>query len=175
MSRGVKFVVIGNQPGSRSLVFVDSHGSVRFKGNPKVFRSEASAAKVARKLRSRPHLHGFDFRVARAVTKNPSGLAKARDSYLRSVDEAADRFERFTGYPATKEKVFKQAPIKSGFALGALVSVTYEQNREGDGLSHYKHDFAKKNRPLLVSSSDGSLLGIVGGQYRVTDRGIEDS
>lgn len=44
----------------------------------------------------------------------------------------------------------------------------------GDGEHNYFHRFAKKSRPLLISKHDGSQIGIVGGQYRFTERGIVD-
>ena len=109
------------------------------------------------------------------VRKNPSGYARARDGMLAEIDAAADKFEEFTGFRATKETRYPTPRHKAGFALGALVGVIYEQNRKGDGLSQYRHDFKKNWRPQLVSSLDGSQLVIVGGQYRVSEEtGIND-
>lgn len=170
-----KFVVVGNIPTSGKLVFADTRGNLSA-GTPKVFRSIEFARRWITKRRAQGNAKVFralNVRVARALTKNPSGFANS--SYVRELDEAADRFENFTGFKATKETRFKQPTIRSGFALGTLVAVEYDQNREGDGPSRYRHEFKKKSRPLLIASSDGTLLGIVGGQYSVTSRGIEDN
>lgn len=106
--------------------------------------------------------------------RNPSGFARARDSYVAELDRAADKFETFTGFPATKETTFKKRSVRSGFALGELVAVIYAQNRGHGGTQHYEHIFQKNSRPLLVASTDGKQIDIVGGQYHVTERGIED-
>lgn len=38
----------------------------------------------------------------------------------------------------------------------------------------YRHPFQDGSRPLLVSSSDGKQLMLLGGRYKFTDRGIVD-
>jgi hypothetical protein len=38
----------------------------------------------------------------------------------------------------------------------------------------YRHPFQEGSRPLLVASSDGKQLLLLGGRYKFTDRGIVD-
>ena len=54
--------------------------------------------------------------------------------------------------------------------LGTLVGVIYRQDGE-----NYIHQFAKASQPTLAVSEDGTQLHIVGGQYVVTENGIEDT
>ena len=49
----------------------------------------------------------------------------------------------------------------------------YDTVRDGES-EKYIHRFKKRSRPLLVSSSDGKSLHILGGEYEFTDRGIVD-
>lgn len=175
-----RFVIAARSPKTGYLLYYTVAQTLATRGRSKKFTSlEKAWAKARALLRDHPHLraynlfaHPADVPISR---KNPSAFAKITQAYGASIDEAARKFEDFTGYPATKETIFRQKPIRAGFALGKLVAVTYEQTREGDGLSHYHHEFKKKSRPLLVSSNDGSVLGIVGGQFHVTNRGIEDT
>jgi hypothetical protein len=56
--------------------------------------------------------------------------------------------------------------------LGDLVSVTYRTRKFGDGdeAADYEHKFATP-RPRLAYTA-GGLLVIVGGRYKMSDRGI---
>lgn len=56
------------------------------------------------------------------------------------------------------------------YELGDLVGVIYRQDGE-----NYIHQFDKASQPKLAVSNDGTQLHIVGGQYVVTERGIEDN
>ena len=60
-----------------------------------------------------------------------------------------------------------------GLVIGELDGVLYSTVRDGKK-EKYIHRFKARSRPLLVSSSDGSSLVILGGDYRFTDAGIED-
>lgn len=55
-------------------------------------------------------------------------------------------------------------------AIGPLTGVSYLAN---DGVE-YLHRFKKQSRPLLVASSDGKTLGIIGGRFSFTAQGIVD-
>jgi hypothetical protein len=63
--------------------------------------------------------------------------------------------------------------IRAGLVVGDLLGVMYSTIRDGIR-EDYKHEFAKNSRPLLIAKHDGTQIGIVGGQYRFTDAGIED-
>lgn len=62
---------------------------------------------------------------------------------------------------------------QAGYRMGSVVGVAYEARRDGE-TAQYFHRFAKKSRPDLVARDDGRQLYISGGNYKVTDRGIED-
>lgn len=120
----------------------------------------------AKQLRREAGEHVRDARkLERKSKRNPSRRAAA--------DEAARRFEAFTGHTATKEFRFRQRPIRTGLAVGKLVGVMYEATRDG-ATDKYFHRFKKSSQPLLIANHDGSSFGIVGGRSRFTDRGIVD-
>jgi hypothetical protein len=60
--------------------------------------------------------------------------------------------------------------------LGTLESVVYRTTKGKTGLASYEHHFGEEGgkKPLLALDPDADRLHIVGGDYRVTDRGIED-
>ncbi len=60
--------------------------------------------------------------------------------------------------------------------LGKLESLVYVTNKEGDGLSEYEHSFGEEGgrKPDLAVDPETGRLHIVGGGYRVEQRGIVD-
>ena len=165
-----RYIICGRSPTSGKRMYYTTTGTLATRGRSEKFPSvEKAWAKARRLLSQYPQLRAYNLFAEKlaAVKRTNPGRAARRE-------KAASAFEAFTGYAATHETTFKQKPIRAGFALGKLVSVTYEQNRVGHGLSHYQHDFKKNSRPLLVSSHDGAALAIVGGQFEITERGIED-
>jgi hypothetical protein len=57
--------------------------------------------------------------------------------------------------------------------VGELRGVIYRTRRvPGEAPKNYVH-FFQQRRPLLVTNPTGTRLYIMGGQYRVTPRGIE--
>ena len=59
--------------------------------------------------------------------------------------------------------------------LGELVSVAYETVKDGERAT-WEHEFGEtgKKRPSIAADPDSKRLHIVGGEYTVTGRGIED-
>ena len=56
-------------------------------------------------------------------------------------------------------------------ALGHLLTAVYVTEKGGDGgLVEYEHDFGPRNLPILAFNPSG--LVIVGGGYKVNERGI---
>lgn len=90
------------------------------------------------------------------------------------LDKAADKFEAFTGHEAREvyETRLDDHEV-SGYRLGSMIGAAYEATRDGK-TEQYFHKFSKKARPDLVARDDGKQLYVVGGDYKVTDRGIED-
>jgi hypothetical protein len=120
-------------------------------------------------------LRALHKKVVGAPRKNPGH----RDAYAyhRSVtadlQRADDLLESFSGRRASKELRVSQPQIKTGLVIGPMTGVMYAADR-GDGVHEYCHRFRKQSRPLLITDSDGNQLGIVGGRFRFTDRGITD-
>lgn len=57
--------------------------------------------------------------------------------------------------------------------LGELREIVYETQKGLDrGPVEYVHEFSRRRPPLLVYHQGCQLLGIAGGEYRVTWRGI---
>lgn len=150
-------------------------------GKARRFDDSREAANFGRKLRERfPILKKYRLRVeplrgvnARGFMKNP-GYRSAVDAYARELDEADDLLNAFAGRSGREVLSVKQRPIKTGLVVGKVLGVMYETVRDGKH-EKYCHEFNRKSRPLLVASHDGSQIGIVGGQYRFTERGIEDT
>lgn len=59
------------------------------------------------------------------------------------------------------------------FPIGRLDGVMYSTVRDGIKQKYF-HEFKAKSAPLLVSTSDGEQLFIVGGNYIFTETGIND-
>lgn len=151
-------------------------------GKARRFPDSREAANFGRRLRQRyPVLAKFRLRVeplfsaaSRRYLKNPSALRSALDSYARELDEADDLLNAFAGRSGREVLAVKHKPIKAGLVVGDLLGVMYETIRDGQK-EKYCHEFKKNSRPLLVSNFDGSRIDIVGGRYRFTEKGIEDT
>lgn len=98
-------------------------------------------------------------------------MARAKSEHIQKARRA---FTDFTGHKADLSRVSKldDNPV-AGYRLGDLVGIAYEAKRDGVTDKYY-HEFSKEVRPELVVKHDGSQLYIDGGQYAVTDHGIED-
>ncbi len=105
---------------------------------------------------------------SRRVKKNPSPSRKVK------IARAMTLYRKFSGHRAEIVEKVEQPPIYDvGIVIGELEGVAYETVRDGV-TEKYFHRFAKKARPLLVSSFDGKSISIVGGQYDFTEDGIVD-
>ena len=89
------------------------------------------------------------------------------------MQKARRLFADFTGDNAESLTKVQLRNPKSGLVIGELDGVLYTTVRDGKTES-YIHEFKKQSRPLLIASSDGDSLHIVGGQYEFTNAGIED-
>lgn len=104
----------------------------------------------------------------------PSTRVRGRMS--RALQDAIDLYRDFTGLePESIQKLRVRVP-DAAFVLGECAGVLYDAIRDDGGVQkqHYIHRFRKGSRPLLCVSSDGKTLLILGGEFEVTERGIED-
>jgi hypothetical protein len=94
---------------------------------------------------------------------------------VTKLARAAAAFEDFTGHKPTKVRRSRlDDKTVASWALGPAVGIAYEAVRDGKR-SQYFHEFAKSARPMLASRDDGRQLYLSGGNYTVTNRGIEDN
>jgi len=96
-------------------------------------------------------------------------------AYLKGAEQAADDFEAFHWgeQPDGTELVRMSQPPAVIWQLGELVEVVYEATKGGE-LAEWQHAF-KGKRPILAfgrQPKGRGALHIVGGTYRVTERGI---
>lgn len=96
----------------------------------------------------------------------PSSLAQVRD--------AVDLYEQFTGMKPEGIRPVRLVVPKVGLVIGECAGVLYDTVRDGVP-EQYIHKFRKSSRPLLVASSDGKTLLILGGGFQFTERGIVDT
>ncbi|HJX19123.1 MAG TPA: hypothetical protein VJ437_13150 [Acidiferrobacterales bacterium] len=93
----------------------------------------------------------------------------------RQMSEAVARFTGFRGdVPRRVDKVRLPDPPKVMLHVGECLGIMYRTERDGE-VADYLHRFKKSSRPTLAVNSDGKTLYLLGGAYRVTDRGIVDA
>ena len=90
-----------------------------------------------------------------------------------SLAKASKLLRDFSGHDPEEILSIEQKPITRGLVVGRLAGVLYDTVRDG-AYEEYIHQFKIKSRPLLVTSEDGTQLGIVGGRFQFTEAGIED-
>ncbi len=91
-----------------------------------------------------------------------------------SVSRAANLFREFTGHDAD---YYQKIPVEwpeVALTVGDCDGILYSTVRDGVK-EKYIHRFKPSARPLLVASHDGQILGLIGGNFRFTDRGIIDN
>lgn len=100
------------------------------------------------------------------------------EALTAALERARDFRERFHwGRPARGVRKTSVAPLPKALAkLGTLEAVVYGTHKQGDGYSHYEHEFGEDGgrKPELAVDPDSGRLHIVGGGYRVEERGIVD-
>lgn len=107
-------------------------------------------------------------RTVTRLVRNPATDAAA-------VHEAVERFTGFKGErPQSVSRVRVPELPHVMLTIGDCIGIMYRTHR-GGRTDNYLHRFKKSSRPTLCCSSDGKTLYLLGGAYRVTDRGIEDA
>jgi len=104
-------------------------------------------------------------RVKRKAKSNPSP---------KEWDALVALFNEFHGFEPTEVTVLNMPSLTIPTALvklGELSEVTYKSAKFDGRQRLYVHKF-KNSRPVLAASADGRLF-IVGGDYKITERGIE--
>ena len=91
---------------------------------------------------------------------------------------ARERYRGFHwGRPSTRDLRVRTSPRPRELVeLGKLEAVTYSTKKGDEGLQHYEHAFGEEGgkKPTLALDPSTDRLHVVGGSYRVEDRGIVD-
>ena len=103
--------------------------------------------------------------MTRSVSKS---LFKKKD--FRGAFKLAEDFREKT--PTRARKVSYSIP-RVLMIMGHVEFIGY-RTTHGQQLVLYKHDFAPGSRPQLAAGPKRNQLFLIGGRYRVTDRGIVD-
>ncbi len=87
--------------------------------------------------------------------------------------------ERYTGFhwgraPRKEVRVSTSPRPRELVELGRLEAVTYSTKKGDEGLQHYEHEFGEDGgrKPVLALDPTTDRLHVVGGDYKVEDRGI---
>lgn len=138
------------------------------------FRSEQFAMDYARaSAQAYPRRKFAYFKPGEALKENPAPRSEVGARLERQIQEAATRYEQFTGHEAKSGKRVNLPRDTVALAIGPLLGVAYATIRDGKR-EKYFHEFSPKAQPLLAVSHDGRRLYLLRGAYRFTDRGIVD-
>lgn len=92
----------------------------------------------------------------------------------RGLDKARNAFRAFTGMEPAEVVVSEVGTqTRMSWKLGQLEEVLYSTERDGKH-ERYLHPFKKSARPMLAVDAETAQLVLIGGNYRVTERGITD-
>jgi hypothetical protein len=146
----------------KSKKYFDGLGFTGQIGKAIVLHDAAQAKKIAQALANRTRKTTTVFSGVSAAKTNPTV------STAKKIAQANELYESYSG--GKKAKIFK-LDNEVAFQIGTLDGVLYTPEDD----QQYIHKFEKKrSRPLLLVSSDGKNLIIVGGRYQFTSHGIED-
>ena len=107
----------------------------------------------------------------RPPRKNP-GRRSARQVQLA---RAVKLYRDFRGDDPREVVTVKLPPTPAAMlTVGEVTGIMYRTKREGQ-VDQYVHRFRKHARPTLAATPTGKHLYLLGGAYRVTEKGIEDA
>lgn len=97
---------------------------------------------------------------------------------LAGSERARERYRGFHWGRGPRKAVRVATSPRPGelVELGKLEAVTYSTTKGDEGFEHYEHAFGEDGgkKPVLAMDPDTDRLHVVGGSYRVEDRGIVD-
>jgi len=107
--------------------------------------------------------------IVRKTRRNPAV------SLDRQVKDAVERYAGFRGAkPESVSKVRMRDQPRVLLTVGECLGILYRTDRDGV-VDNYIHRFKKHARPTLCCTSDGRQLYMLGGAYKMTERGIVDA
>ncbi len=87
-----------------------------------------------------------------------------------SVQRARRLYKKFHGDANTRLDTVTLPDNDVALRIGECTHIAYRVDGE-----NYIHRFKSRSRPVLAVSDDGLQLYLIGGSYKFTDRGIEDT
>jgi hypothetical protein len=139
-------------------------------GRAKVYPKWIGAFSAKNLLRERyPILRGYTLTIVNLNKHSRRKNPEKREGLKR----AARLLKDFSGHDPSEVLQISEPDVREGLVIGTLDAVPYTTVRDGKTQS-YLHEFGKSSRPLLVASSDGKRLRVVGGRFQFTEAGIED-
>jgi hypothetical protein len=90
-----------------------------------------------------------------------------------SAKKAKELYRKFREAEPGRIRRVAYDPPKTAFSMGYCEAILYTTTHNGKAVM-YKHTFAKGSRPLLCAGPKKNQLLLVGGRFRVTERGIVD-
>lgn len=101
----------------------------------------------------------------RGVIRNPTNG--------RNYRKAVRLYRDFTGEnPRFTDEWDVEVP-DTAMQVGKVTGIMYKARVDGRE-QEYLHEFTGKSRPILAASADGRQLLLLGGDYKMTERGIVD-
>ena len=103
--------------------------------------------------------------------RKPSGTVQRADPSLKTAQQLFERFHSFAPPKTLRRRCSRLLP-RVLVNLGELRGLIYSSDKEQCGRPRTFIHFME-TPPLLASDPKGKQLYIIGGNYRVTSRGIE--
>jgi len=98
------------------------------------------------------------------VLKNPTG---------RQYKKAVSLYRDFTGENPRHIEDWDIVIPSHAMEVGKVTGIMYKARVDGK-VQEFLHEFTGRSRPLLAASADGRQLLLLGGDYKMTERGIVD-
>lgn len=93
--------------------------------------------------------------------------------YQSQIEAAIEKYLEVHGKAPTKaSRVEIPDPPQAVTLIGELIQVNYRTTKNGGPSTEYYHRF-KRPRPKLVTDPKGKNLFVVGGKFKISERGIE--
>lgn len=105
----------------------------------------------------------------KAVRKNPVGKSQTE----RAMRKAVRLFSDFHGEHPKFVDQWEVIVPPVAMQIGTVTGIMYKTRMDGK-VQEFLHEFTGKSRPILAASADGRQLLFLGGDYKMTERGIVD-
>lgn len=91
----------------------------------------------------------------------------------RQYKKAVSLYRDFTGENPRHLEDWDVIVPSHAMEVGKVTGIMYKARVDGK-VQEFLHEFTGRSRPILAASSDGRQLLLLGGDYKMTERGIVD-